>query len=147
MLQCLLHSMHIDYYLVANGLSCVCRWYRFRSTTCTLFLCMPALQCSESSLSQQSDALVPSVLDAICRNYAQISRQYLSIAHPYRLGDRCVFISNRALHLVLLATPSDLCYRKRATPARLAFPPFVCPVISFFGCVRFSFVRLMMMWS
>ena len=134
-------------YLATNDQSCECRWHRFQSTTCTLLLSMPSLRCSVSSLSQQSDALVPSVPDTIYRSYARISRRYLSIIHPYRFSDRLVSIPNRAIHLVPLATLTDTCYRKRAMSSSLAFPPLYCLLIPFFGRAWFFFVRLMMMWS
>ena len=82
---------------------------------------MSALWCLASSLSQQSDALVPSVPDTICRSYARISRRYLSATHPYRFSDRFVSILNCAIHLIPLATLTDLCYQKRAMPLNSVF--------------------------
>ena len=94
---------------------------------------MPALWCSASSMSQQSDALVPSVLDTISRCYAHVSHWYLFATHPYYFGDRFASIPNRAFHPIPLATLTDLCYQTRAMPSSLAFPPLYCPFIPFFG--------------
>ena len=68
---------------------------------------------------------MPSVPDTICRSNAQLSRRYLSATHPYYFGDRLVSIPNHAIHLVPLATLTDLGYQKRAMPASLVFPPYL----------------------
>jgi len=48
-------------------------------------------------------------------------RVYFSATHPYYFGDRLVSIPNHAIHLVPLATLTDLGYQKRAMPASLVF--------------------------
>ena len=73
-------------------------------------------------------------------------RVYFSATYPYYFGDRLVSIPNHAIHLVPLATLTDLGYQKMAMPASLVFPLLPYPVIPFFGRVRFPFVHLMMMW-
>ena len=56
-------------------------------------------------------------------------RVYFSATYPYYFGDRLVSIPNHAIHLVPLATLTDLGYQKRAMPASLLFPPLPYPVI------------------
>ena len=62
-------------------------------------------------------------------------RVYFSATHTYYFGDKLVSIPNHAIHLVPLATLTDLGYQKRAMPASLVFPPLPYPVILFFGRV------------
>lgn len=74
-------------------------------------------------------------------------RVYFSATYPYYFDDRLVSIPNHAIHLVPLATLTDLGYQKRVMPASLVFPPLPYPFILFFGRVWIPFVCLMMMWS
>ena len=88
---CLSHSMHVDYYLVANGLSGECSWHRFGSTTAQPlhFSSSFFFRCLVSFLSQQSDAKWPRHW---LQSGAQASRRCLSFSHVYHFGDGHVSI-------------------------------------------------------
>ena len=90
--------MHIDYYLVANGLSGECSLHRFGSTTAQPLHLSSSFffQCLVSFLSQQSDAK----WSRHClQNGAQVSHWCLSFSPAYRFGDGHASIPDRSFIL------------------------------------------------
>ena len=66
-------------------------------------------------------------------------RVYFSATHPYYFGDRLVSIPNHAIHLVPLATLTDLGYQKRAMPASPIFhlyPTLSSHSVDVYGSLR-----------
>ena len=120
---CLLHSIHIDYYLVAYS--------DLVSVGGIGFDPLPAPFIFASLLLGVWHRLCPSRVMPWYRVFqtpvAVVMLRYrvdiFSAIHPYCFGDRHVSIPNRALHLAPLATLTDLCYQKRAMAAALLFLP------------------------
>ena len=130
---CLSHNMHIDYYLVANGLSGECSWHRF--DLLQLNLCISPVPFSFGVWCHLCPSRVMSSdPDTVCKNGAQVSHRCLSFSPVYRFGDGHASIPDHSFllscwqPLMILVIKKGQCHQ-----------PQFFPAILFLGRVRIFF--------
>ena len=135
--------MHIDYYLVANGLSGECSWHRFRSTTAQPLHFSSFFSCSFFGVWCHfcPSRVMPSDPDTVCKNGAQVSCRCLSFSPVYRFGDGHVSIPDRSFILSCWQPLMILVIKKGQSQQ-----PQFFPAILFLGRVRIFSVCLIIMW-